>query len=181
MRHVWKRSLVVVSGSLILFGGPLPSFAQDRPDVYVKILDILKETSPVHTVEKVVIAVGNDGAAAPSRPAVASLQVRSGDRVVCSATLTGLSLPPHTSMKAFEFRVTHAGPATQLPSPPPKKGPAGRPDVVQLPVKYTIGAHAFILIPGTTCAQVESVCGNNTEAKSLKFAPGGTPACLKLR
>ena len=177
MRSLWKHTFVVACSSVML-AAPLPSFAA-APDLYVKIGPIVKETSPLRTVYKVDVTVGNAGNVAPNASVYAFLRVSTASGPVCPELgipdIQG-RLSPGAAFKAFRFQVTYPGPATQLQPGATKKGALKD---LQL-VGYTIEAEVKYL--NYPCSNFESNCLNNypLPPASRGFLSGGTPSCVKV-
>lgn len=180
---------LLLSGSLMVIVAPLLSFAQGKPDTYVYIGPLTKESHAVKgTVEKIVVTVGNLSPF-PSPPNVHYLAIirvfNSADQLVCTNSAYYSSLPPTTPLPALQFQVAHPSPITQLgpAQAAQQKGSAKVPplaEVGRVPnfVQYRILTN---LSPTQPCTQVDMNCNNNQLNPTIQFSAGGTPSCLKLQ
>jgi hypothetical protein len=187
-RHTLLGALLL-SGSLMFISAPLPSFAQPKPDAYVYVGPIVKETSLTKgTVEKIVVTVGNQNSFIPPPDLhfTAFMGVSSGGQAVCQSYGSYSTLAPNTPVPAFQFALTYPSPITQAL---PKQGvaaqdtqPAGsvRTDAARIAqsAQYTLIAR---ITPTKPCEQVETNCANNSVTRTLQFPAGGTPSCVKLQ
>ena len=165
MHSFWKLSLLL-SCSALMLTAPLPAFAA-APDMYVKILSIVKEPSLHPTVWRVDVAVGNAGNVAPNAAVYAFLRASTQSGQICETGLPNIQgrLIPGTTFKAFRFQVTY-------PAPTPMK---------KLPVvRYTIDAEVKYLNYPCQQGTNDNNCANNLQRVTLAFPTGGTPSCVKL-
>ena len=171
MRRFWKHSLVLACVGLML-AASLPASAA-APDMYVKILSIVKEPALHPTVWKVDVAVGNQGTVAPSAAVYAFLRASTASGPVCETGLPNIqgSLPPGTTFKAFRFQVNYHSQPTQ---PPTLLEPKKR------VVRYTIEAEVKYLNYPCQPGMNDNDCANNLQKVTLPFPTGGTPSCVKL-
>jgi hypothetical protein len=180
---------LLLSSSLMVMTAPLPSFAQSKPDTYVHIGPLTKESHAVKgTIEKIVVTVGNLSPfpSPPNVHYVAILRVfNTADQLVCTSNTYYSSLPPNASLPALQFQVAHPSPITQLgpAQAAQQKGSTQGPplaEVGRVPnfVQYRILAN---LSPTPPCPQVDMNCNNNQLNPTIQFSAGGTPSCLKLQ
>jgi hypothetical protein len=165
MHSFWKLTLVLAIGGLLLIAPLLASAA--APDMYVKILSIVREPPLQPTVWKVDVAVGNAGTVAPSAAVYAFLRAGTASGPVCETGLPNIQgkLIPGTVFKAFRFQVTYPAPT------PIKKLPV---------VRYTIAAEVKYLNYSCQQGVNDNNCTDNLKNVTLAFPAGGTPSCVKL-
>lgn len=168
MHSLWKLTLVL-SCSAFMLTAPLPAFAA-APDMYVKILSIVKEPPLNPTVWKVDVAVGNAGTVPPGAAVYAFLRAGTASGPVCETGLPNIQgkLVAGTTFKAFSFQVTYPKPTTIKPFPS---------------VQYTIQAEVRYLSLECQPGINDNNCANNLQGVTLAFPAfpaGGTPKCLNL-
>lgn len=166
MRSLWKGSLVLAIGGLLLVAPMTASAA--APDMYVSMGSIVREPPLSPTVWKVDVKVGNAGTVAPGASVYAFLRAGTASGPACPELgipdIQG-RLSPGTAFKAFRFQVTY-------PTPTPIK---------KLPVvRYTIEAEVRYLNYECQPGINDNNCANNLQRVTLGFPTGGTPSCVKL-
>ena len=164
MHSFWKLGLL--SCGALMLAAALPAFAA-APDMYVKILSIVKEPSLHPTVWRVDVAVGNAGNVAPNAAVYAFLRASTQSGQICETGLPNIQgrLIPGTTFKAFRFQVDYHAPT------PIKKLPV---------VQYTIEAEVKYLNYPCQQGTNDNNCANNLQRVTLPFPTGGTPSCVKL-